>query len=158
MRTHEVSFSGKVLSRGFWLYVWEVTPPTGKPVFYVGRTGDSSSTNAQSPFNRMSQHLGFAKNSNMLRKHLVAFSIVPEDCQFRLVAVGPIEQESTSSTREEHDTRRDIVAAMEKALAELIARSGHQVMNKVSSRKTLDPERFALVRRALAGAFPTLAG
>ena len=61
---HEVRFEGGILQRGFWLYVWEVTPADQAPLYYVGRTGDSSSTNAQSPFNRMGQHLGFAKNSN----------------------------------------------------------------------------------------------
>ena len=62
---HELQFDGSVLRRGFWLYVWEVIPVGQAPVYYVERTGDSSSTNAQSPFNRMGQHLGFAKNSNI---------------------------------------------------------------------------------------------
>jgi len=65
-----ISFDGGILKRGFWLYVWEVTAPNGARLYYVGRTGDSSSTNAQSPFNRMSQHLGFARASNALRRHL----------------------------------------------------------------------------------------
>ena len=38
----------------------------------MGRTGDSSSSNAQSPFNRMDQHLGFNKRSNVLRRRLKA--------------------------------------------------------------------------------------
>lgn len=88
MKVHELSFTGHFLQRGFWLYVWEVTPPDGKPLFYVGRTGDSSSTNAQSPFNRMGQHLGFATNSNMLRKYLEAHGASPEHSSFRLVALG----------------------------------------------------------------------
>jgi hypothetical protein len=67
---YDVRFAGGILQRGFWLYVWEVMTQEGKALYYVGRTGDSSSTNAQSPFNRMSQHLGFAKNSSMLRRHL----------------------------------------------------------------------------------------
>ena len=44
------------LERGFWLYVW-VIDGAGDTLHYVGRTGDSSSSNAQSPFNRMGQHL-----------------------------------------------------------------------------------------------------
>ena len=49
-----LSFSGELLQRGFWLYVWEVTAADGRTVHYVGRTGDSSSPNAQSPFTRFS--------------------------------------------------------------------------------------------------------
>lgn len=121
VKLHQLSFSGEILERGFWLYVWEVAAPDGARLYYVGRTGDSSSTNAQSPFNRMGQHLGFAANSNMLRRHLVAFGVKPERCSFRLVAAG------------------------------------YEVMNEVSSRMALDPERFAEVRAAFARAFPDLA-
>jgi hypothetical protein len=154
---HEVRFEGGVLQRGFWLYVWEVTPADKAPLYYVGRTGDSSSTNAQSPFNRMGQHLGFAKNSNMLRRHLIQHGAVPESCAFRLIALGPIEQEARTPGRREHDQRRDLVAAMEKALAELLASSGLKVMNRVVSRKPLDESRFAQVRTAFEKAFPQLA-
>ena len=57
--TQLIRFEGALLQRGFWLYVWEIKPFDGSVFCYVGRTGDSSSHNAQSPFNRMSQHLGF---------------------------------------------------------------------------------------------------
>jgi hypothetical protein len=57
---HEVRFEGGVLQQGFWLDVREPTPADRAPLYYVGGTGDSSSTNAQSPFNRMGQHLAFA--------------------------------------------------------------------------------------------------
>jgi hypothetical protein len=80
----EVRFGGGSLQRGFWLYSWEVTADGHLPMYYVGRIGDSSSTNAQSPFNRMGQHLGFAENSNMLRRHLIANGAVPEQSVFRL--------------------------------------------------------------------------
>ncbi len=151
---YEVRFEGGMLERGFWLYVWEVTPVGRAPLYYVGRTGDSSSRNAQSPFNRLGQHLGFAKNSNMLRRHLTLHGEMPESCAFRLVAVGPIEQEARAPDRREHDQRRDLVAAMEKALAELLASSGLRVLNRVVSRKRLDKARFAQVRAAFAKAFP----
>lgn len=153
---HEVRFEGGVLRHGFWLYFWEVTPADQAPLYYVGRTGDSSSTKAQSPFNRMGQHLGFAKNSNMLRRHLMQHGAVPESCAFWLIALGPIEQEARTPGRREHDQRRDLVAAMEKALAELLASSGLRVMNRVVSRKPLDETRFAQVRAAFARAFPQL--
>jgi hypothetical protein len=156
LAVHEVCFEGGILQRGFWLYVWEVTPADQAPLYYVGRTGDSSSTNAQSPFNRMGQHLGFAKNSNMLRRHLTQHGAVPESCAFRLIPLGPIEQEARTPGRREHDQRRDLVAAMEKALAELLASSGLTVMNRVVSHRPLDQARFAQVRTAFAKAFPQL--
>jgi hypothetical protein len=156
-RLHQVQFNGGFLQRGFWLYVWEVTTPKGKTLYYVGRTGDSSSTKAQSPFNRMGQHLGFAENSNMLRRHLLEHDAEPERCTFRLVALGPLEPESKANSRHEHDKRRDEVAAMEKALAELMVAAGRQVMNQVNSRKSLDKVRFEKVHASFAAAFPVMA-
>ncbi|MFN0300793.1 MAG: hypothetical protein ACKVQU_10620 [Burkholderiales bacterium] len=152
----EVKFNGGILRRGFWLYVWEITPPEGAALYYVGRTGDSSSTNAQSPFNRMGQHLGFAENSNMLRRHLGEHGFEPERCMFRPVALGPLEEESKAESRHEHDDRRDRVAALEKALAETLTAAGCRVMNRVASRKPLDSARFAEVRGAFETAFPHL--
>tara|TARA_R110000824_G_scaffold118960_12_gene271846 strand:+ start:6258 stop:6731 length:474 start_codon:yes stop_codon:yes gene_type:complete len=156
MKLHEVSFAGGILKRGFWLYVWQITPPESAPVYYVGRTGDSSSTNAQSPFNRMGQHLGHSENSNMLRKHLTKQNIDADQCAFRLVALGPLEEESSHPERDEHDERRDLVAAMEKALAEAMQLAGYNVMNKVHSRKILNATRFAEVKSAFAKTFPKI--
>ena len=93
----------------------------------------------------------------MLRRHLTQHGAVPESCTFRLIALGPIEQEATAPGRHEHDQRRDLVAAMEKALADLLVSSGLRVMNRVVSRKPLDEARFARVRAAFARAFPQLA-
>jgi len=152
----ELRFEGGILRRGFWLYVREITPPRGGALYYVGRTGDSSSTNAQSPFNRMGQHLGFAQNSSMLRRHLTGRNVEPEGCTFRLVALGPLEAESIAEGRDEHDQRRDVVAAMERALAEAMTAAGYAVMNTVASHKALDAARFAEVRAAFARAFPIL--
>ena len=153
---HEVRFEGGILQHGFWLYVWEVTPADQPALYYVGRTGDSSSTNAQSPFNRMGQHLGIAKKSDMLRRHLVDHGVEPEACRFRLVTVGPSHQEARWPGRAEHDAGRDVVGAMEKALAEALAWSGCRVMNRAASRKSLDAARFAQVRAAFAQVFPHL--
>ena len=50
---HRVSLPGALLARGFWLYVWTVATCDGQTVLYVGRTGDTSSPHAQSPFIRL---------------------------------------------------------------------------------------------------------
>jgi hypothetical protein len=146
--THELSFNGKLLGRGFWLYVWEIKAPRKKNLYYVGRTGDSSSHNAQSPFNRMGQHLGFNEKSNVLRRHLSDKNIDPETCSFRLIAHGPIVKEA--KTKDEHWKRRDSIAAMEKALAEEMIAAGYNVINTVKCLKKLDVTKFASVRAAFA--------
>jgi hypothetical protein len=152
--TQTLSFDGGFLSRGFWIYVWQVLAPGGSELYYVGRTGDSSSLYAQSPFNRMGQHLGFAKNSNMLRKYLGTRDVEPNDCKFRLVAHGPILDEAEDL--ETHRERRDRVAGVEKALAEAMKVAGYDVMNIVLCRKTLDEPMFADVRAAFALEFHRL--
>ena len=149
-----VSLDGKVLERGFWLYVWEVATPDGQKLLYVGRTGDSSSPNAQSPFTRMGQHLGFLENSSMLRNHLQNRDLDPQHCMFREVAYGPILDEAADM--DSHKQRRDIIAAMEKQLADDLAAAGYQVMNTVACRKPLDQSVYAEVRAAFALEFSQL--
>ncbi len=66
-------------------------------------------------------------------------------CSFRLIAVGPIYPEEMKI--DGHWKRRDLVAAMEKALADEMTKAGYQVMNSVKSRIRLDARRYAKVRR-----------
>ena len=152
--THELIFEGGMLERGFWLYVWEITKPDMTKLYYVGRTGDSSSNNAQSPFNRMGQHLGFNLHANPLRRHLKAENIEPESCSFRLVAYGPILEEA--GALEEHRLRRDQIGAMEKALAAAMTAAGYSVMNTINCRVKVDQEAFAQVKREFAFHFTQL--
>jgi len=152
--THSLTFGGSILERGFWLYVWEVTLTDGRTLYYVGRTGDSSSANAQSPYIRMGQHLGGAKTTSMLRQHLVKHGVTYGHCTYRLVAHGPVLPEA--SDMEDHRERRDVVAALEKALAEAMSAAGYEVMNTVKCRKPLDDAMFDRVRSAFAEEFPRL--
>jgi hypothetical protein len=152
--THELSFGGGLLKRGFWLYVWEITKPDTTKLYYVGRTGDSSSRNAQSPFNRMGQHLGFNKHGNPLRRYLEHKDIEPESCSFRLIAYGPVFEEAGSI--EEHRLRRDKIGAMEKELADTMASAGYNVLNAVNCRIKVDKEIFACVLNAFSRQFPKL--
>ena len=152
--TYELNFNGELLKRGFWLYVWEITAPDGITLYYVGRTGDSSSINAQSPFNRMGQHLGFTAASNMLRQHLQGKGIAAEKCAFRFVAYGPIMEEA--ATQDEHRKLRDVTAALEKALAVAFKDSGHEVLNTVKCRKKPDQNLWEQVYKDLVAYFPRL--
>jgi hypothetical protein len=154
--TYELSFKGELLQRGFWLYVWEITTPEQERLYYVGRTGDSSSVNAQSPFNRMGQHLGFNENANVLRRHLIHKdrNVNPDACSFRLVAHGPMLQEAAGL--DEHRARRDVVAALEKALADAMREAGYAVINRIDCRKHVDAALFSGVRAAFAAHFQAL--
>jgi hypothetical protein len=150
--TYAAELEGGFLRRGFWLYVWEIETPDGRKLVYVGRTGDSSSPNAQSPFNRMGQHLGFLKTSSMLRNHLRGRKEDPEQCRFRMIAHGPILEEARGDMTE-HKDRRDVIAAMEKRLADDFAASGYEVMNTVNCNKPLNEAIYADVRAAFAAEF-----
>lgn len=152
--THQLEFNGHFLQRGFWLYVWKITPPSGTAVYYVGRTGDSSSHNAQSPFNRMGQHLGFNKSNNVLRKQLGAKGLSPEQCAFRLVSHGPIFPESKDP--HEHKRLVGVVGALERDLAKAMGAAGYSVLNTVSSKSLGDPTLLTAVLSAFADAFPVL--
>jgi hypothetical protein len=150
-----VSIPGAALTRGFWLYVWEVTTSSGQKLHYVGRTGDNSSLNAQSPFARMSAHLGSNKMSNTLRGHLERKRIKPDSCRsLKLVAYGPIYAEAND--RRNHVERRDKVAGIEKALCVAMIAGGYTVLNDVKSRKELDCQKWKQVRGAFLEDFPRL--
>ena len=145
---YTLSFKGGLLEQGFWLYVWEIIPASGNAVLYVGMTGDSSSANAQSPFNRLSQHLGRNHHSNALRRQLLAKDIEPESCKsFEMVAYGPIFPHA--STDDDHKTSWRKVAALEKALREALNAAGYQLLNDVKCRQELDEA----LRREVLSAF-----
>ncbi|SRR5258706_281391 len=152
--THALTLPAAMLERGFWLYVWRVEAPDGE-YLYVGRTGDNSSPRATPPYQRMGQHLGHQKNQNALRKHLASKGIEPESCTtFQLIAHGPLYPQAPDMAT--HKRPRDIVAAMEKALADELKAVGYDVLNTVNCRKPLDEALFANVRSAFETHFPAL--
>ena len=124
-------------------------------LLYVGRTGDSSSSNAATPFARMGQHLGANERQNMVRRHLERRGVSPEDCtSFELIAHGPIFDEAQDW--QAHTERRDVVATLERALADGLKLSGYVVLNEVRDRHDLDVRRWATVREAFAAHFQNL--
>ena len=160
--THILTLPGPMLRRGFWLYVWRVETPMGE-LLYVGRTGDNSSPHATAPYTRMGQHLGSIANQNALRKYLEKLGVPIELCTFHLVSHGPLYNEvlkSDGATREAlmaaHKPLRDIVGAMEKALAEDLSAAGYAVLNPVHCKWPLDLALYAPVRSAFAECFAGL--
>ena len=61
---HQLEFDGAILVRGFRLYIWEIFVADGPTLHYVGKTGDKSSGASQSPFDRLSKHLGNNENKD----------------------------------------------------------------------------------------------
>ncbi len=91
MEAYSIKFDGRVLDRGFWLYVIDIDSPQGRRL-YVGRTGDSSSAKASSPFSRIGQHLDCRPHAkgNALARNLRRAGIEPQACKMEMIAVGPI--------------------------------------------------------------------
>lgn len=161
--TYVLTLPGPILRRGFWLYVWRVETDQGEKL-YVGRTGDNSSPHASAPYQRMGQHLGRAKTQNALRRTLKKYEIIPENCaQFHFISHGPLYDEIASEIGATRDARmakhlplRDIVGAMEKALADGLRSAGYDVLNTVNCNWPLDQDLWAPVRSAFAVHFPRL--
>jgi hypothetical protein len=144
-----------MLARGFWLYVWEVTDRSGKRWLYVGRTGDSSSPNAQSPFSRLGQHLGSNRRGNALRRNLERVGVEPDSCRaFELTCYGPILPEC--SDMDTHGPSRDIMAGLEKGLRDALHTAGYRLLNEVKSRHPIDESLMSSVLKSFATRFTKL--
>lgn len=147
--TYTLQFDGLMTQRGFWLYVWRITTPDKGELLYVGRTGDSSSPNASSPFARMGQHLGTNKNANAIRRLLEKRCVKPESCTtFKMVAYGPLFHETKDMTA--HRPLRDKVAALEATLADALKSGGYEVLNTVNSRTEIDRALWEKVHQAFS--------
>jgi hypothetical protein len=148
-----MSFDGSVLARGFWLYVWDIRGSSTRRL-YVGRTGDSSSPNAQSPFKRIGQHLDPSPNAkgNALGRQLKGAGIDPLKCKFKMVAIGPVFPEQ--DTMEQHKPMRDQVAALERALADFLKQQVYDVLGSHPRRVEPDEQLFAQVRNIVESKFP----
>jgi len=153
--TYSMRFEGSVLSRGFWLYVWRITYSNDQYI-YVGRTGDSSSANAASPFHRIGQHLDFRSSAkgNSLSRQLRALGIDPVLCSYEMLAIGPIFPEQ--KTMDRHRPVRDRVAALEKHLAIFLRQRGYQIIGTHAASTEVDPELWRRVVTAVSEKFPNL--
>lgn len=147
-------FSGQLLSEGFWLYVWRVKPRRGAERLYVGMTGDIASDRAQSPFNRMSAHLGSNVRNNALKTYLRRSGLRPESCHFELIAKEIQEPARTQAAFRSawEDTR-----GLERRLADGLNRAGYVVMNHpINNRQQCSPASWAIAHRSFVRQFPRL--
>jgi len=155
MGLHKLAIPPEILKRGFWLYVWIIKLKSGRVVHYVGRTGDSSSPNAQSPVSRISGHLGPNDRANALRRHLRQHGIEFADCEaLEFVTHGPLEDEVESWN--DHKLRRDRTHALERDLCNGMITAGYEVMNVVMCTLPTDETAWAAVRAAFRERFERL--
>lgn len=152
MRLHRTSFSGAILERGFWLYAWRISCGE-RNFFYVGRTGDSSSQYATSPFSRLGQHLDIRANAkaNTLLRHVRAQDLDPIKCEFELLAFGPLFPEQASM--ELHREFRDQIAPLETSLAQLLRSRGLMVVGKHGTAGLPNPVLQAEIERIFKAEF-----
>ena len=156
MEAHRVQFKGALLQRGFWVYVWRVRHRGGE-LLYVGRTGDSSSQFAASPFARLGQHLDIRStaSANMLLRHLWKRRLNPLSCTYSLVAVGPLFPEQRNLRT--HRPFRDRVAAIEAALARQLRADGYKVVGTHPSSQETDGALYRTVLRRVRTALKSRA-
>jgi hypothetical protein len=148
LNAYSIMFSGKVLDRGFWLYVIDIRGPQGRHL-YVGRTGDSSSANAASPFSRIAQHLDRRPNAkgNALARNLRMAGIEPSVCVMEMLAIGPIFPEERDFTM--HRPVRDQVAALERGLAAALRGRGYSVLGRHSAPCEPDIAKLSAILRVV---------
>ena len=167
-----LEFPGHMTKRGFSLYVWEIKHPTKGKLLYVGRTGDSSSPNASSPIRRMGQHFHPVNKGNTLYSWLKSdkYCVEPESCtSFKLFSYGPLSKEVKPDGSEpkdkagkrkalmcRHKPLRDVVGALEKALADNLRKVGYEVMNPVPGKSDTESHDWHEVLAAFKRPFPKL--
>jgi hypothetical protein len=125
MNKYQLEFPGEITARGFWIYVYKITHDSST-YYYVGRTGDSSSTNASSPFKRMLSHFSNNKKGNALTRNLNEAKIPIESSEFKLYSFGPLypEQENWHN----HQKYRDLTATVEFQVAIELIEKGYKVI------------------------------
>jgi hypothetical protein len=144
---------GRLLRRGFWVYVVEVTSKSGKH-YYVGRTGDSSSPFASSLFARVASHLDQKPSAkgNSLSKRVRDLKLDCSECSYRVVGIGPLYAQQANM--EQHRPLRDKMAALERHLADLLRSRGYDVIGTHPRVKTVDTSLLDMVLPIFDQKFP----
>lgn len=150
---HYISLPPQILVRGFWLYVWKIRLPNLSDTHYVGMTGDTGSLVAQSPFNRVSAHLGSNERSNPIRRYLTQRGVDAEGCHaIDFAAYGPLYEVPVE--RDLYLVMRGKVAAMEKELWLFLHNASFDLLNQCPPCNfSLDQEVWKSVRSAFANHF-----
>ena len=129
-KLYQVDLPTEILSRGFWLYAWNIVGPQGEQFCYVGMTGDVTGV-AQSPYVRAGVHLGFNENNNALRRHLVKRGVEPETCKgMKFLAYGPVLTYRHKHRHPDYETSRKRIGALERQLWTAAQAAHHTMLNE----------------------------
>jgi len=148
MKISRMSFDGAILARGYWIYAIMICHKSGKHL-YIGRTGDNSSKNAGSPFQRITNHLNLLPSApkNTIKRFIKQKDYRPADCQFRLLAVGPLFREQKDY--KSHKPIRNKMTALEKSVADYFDSNGYDVIGKHADNDAKDPNLAKKVIKTL---------
>lgn len=144
-----LNFNGDILVRGFWIYIWEIVSNSEK-YYYVGRTGDNSSSNAGSPISRMSLHfdLRSSATANQVIRKLQDKQIVPQQCSYFLYTYGPFYPE-TKKDWNEHTILRNEIALIEAQVAEYLKENGKTVLGNHPKLGEYNIDIFSKIKKDL---------
>ncbi len=136
---YRLAFDGAILARGFWIYVWKIQRSSDLAV-YVGRTGDSSSPNASSPFRRAGQHLDLKADAkgNSLKRAIDRLGWKAASCRFEQIALGPFFAEQNDM--EAHVPYRDRIAALEYEVSKAVTDKGFCLIGTHGSSHPVNQE------------------
>ena len=149
MKISRMSFDGTLLGRGYWIYAIIIYYKSNEMYLYIGRTGDNSSANAGSPFQRVMDHFNLRQSvpmntiKDLIKKNEHEFSNI----YFRLLAVGPLSPEQKDY--ESHKPIRNKMTALEKYVADYFVSKGYNVIGKHDDNEAKDQELNAKVIEAL---------
>ena len=83
---------------------------------------------------------------------MAARDIDPRECSFELFAIGPLFEEQ--GNMESHKPIRNIVAALEKALADWLRDRGYKILGTHQGAHPVDPGLFCRVAEIIDRHFP----
>lgn len=146
-------FDGRLLRRGFWVYVVEIVSASAKD-YYVGRTGDTSSPFASSLFARLAAHLDQKPSAkgNSLSKRVREQGLDCSECSYRVVGIGPLFEQQANMDL--HRPFRDKMAALESYVAELLRSRGYPVIGTHPRAKIVDANLLKRVLPVVDQHFP----
>ncbi len=154
LQLHKMSFDGQLLARGFWIYIWKISNSSDEWL-YVGRTGDTSSAFASSPFNRIGQHLDCRANAkgNALARQLKKAGVNLLHSKYEMIAIGPIFEEQLNF--ELHKPFRDIISALEKEVAMILKSRNYNVIGTHQCKFSADEKLLHQLMNIIDGSFPS---
>jgi len=149
MNNYIFEFSGEISKRGFWIYIYKINN-NNSDYYYVGRTGDSSSVNAGSPFRRMLSHFSNNKKDNALTRNLNEAGILIEESNFKLYSFGPLYPEQ--DCWDEHKVYRDLTASVEFLVSESLKDNGYNVIGTHGMRHPVLTEETLSIAKEIVTA------